>query len=192
MKKLLAFFLCLSMLLGAVAFATELNKEVMEGQTTVSLTIDPEANEFVIVIPATVEIDPETKKGESEIVLKAGWKLISSNTLTVNLKSAANGVYDKSLTYDDHFTLMNADGVKASYTIAAKTWSGGNFDNLYSGNTSDIYDDANYWKNKKLIEVSKSSPNTEDKVCLIRFTLPKLPTEPGVYTDVLTFAVTLK
>ena len=62
MKKLLAFVLCLMLAMSSVAVAgevTELNKDVMEGSTNVSLTIDPDANQFVVVIPATVSIDPD-------------------------------------------------------------------------------------------------------------------------------------
>ena len=105
MKKLLAFILCLTMAMGAVAFAeemtgTELNKDVLEGQTTVSLTIDPEANEFVVVIPASVTIDPDTKKGSAEIVLKSGWKLPTANGLQVKLISAKNEAGNEKFSID--------------------------------------------------------------------------------------------
>ena len=192
MKKLLAFFLCLSMLLGAVAFATELGTDAMEGQTTVSLTISPEDNEFVVVIPATAEIDPMTQKYEGQLILKSGWKLVSCNGLVVKIKSSANHTAD----YDfirgdgDYWKMKNADGNLAYYAIHAKpagesSWTGLD---AYNNNGTGY----KYFTKFELINVTRSSDNTVDTICDIRFKVTDMPTNPGVYTDVLTFAVTLK
>lgn len=193
MKKLLAFFLCMSMLLGAVAFATELGVDALEGQTTVSLTIDPESNEFVVVIPATVEIDPETKKGESQIVLKSGWKLVSCNGLVVKIKSSQNytGSVDFLISSGGYWKLKNEESKSAQYAIAVKQPGETTYTrlNAYEGRTGT---DSNFWTKVELINVARTDDNTADTVCDVRFTVPTLPTDPGVYTDVLTFAVTLK
>lgn len=177
MKKLLALILCLCLSLGAVAFATELNKDVLEGQTTVMLTIDPEDNEFVVVIPATVEIDPETREGFGSIVLKAGWKLPSCNSLSVRLKSAKNGVGSSSGSAGADFYMKNENGTKARYRIISDR-IGGQLNHVG-------------WESKNFISVSSSGSSTSDIVCDIEFSMTSLPTEPGVYTDVLTFAVVL-
>lgn len=192
MKKLLAFFLCLSMLLGAVAFATELGVDALEGQTTVSLTIDPESNEFVVVIPATVEIDPETKQADSQIVLKSGWKLISCNGLTVRIKSSQNynGPFDFVISSGGYWKLKNGNGKTAQYANGVKP------NDADAMRALDAYDNRGtgpyFWTSVDLINVSFTDDNSVDTVCDIRFKVPTLPTDPGVYTDVLTFAVTLK
>lgn len=191
MKKLFALLLSLSLLLSAVVFAEEvkeLNKDVLEGQTTVSLTIDPEDNEFVVVIPATVTIDPATKWGEAQIVLKAGWKFASFNYMTISLSAAQNGIADK--IYDNKgtvtesgnqaFTLKNADGATAKYGIVTTEKTAANV--LYGG-TSLL---------RNLMQVGRSNDNTQDTVKDLFFYVYTLPTDPGEYTDVLTFTVNLK
>ena len=190
MKKLLAFFLCLSMLLGAVAFAEEvkeLSKEVMEGQTTVSLAISPEDNEVVVVIPATVEIEPTTQYGEVAITLKSGWKLVSVNELKVRIKEFANGASTSTST-SRLFKLKNAEGTTASYEIYYKldtmsTYSTQAFNAVPTGD--------NYWPTKNLIKVTKSTSTANDRTASLKVNVPVLPTEPGEYTDVITFAIVL-
>lgn len=177
----------------AAAFATELGVDALEGQTTVSLTIDPESNEFVVVIPATVEIDPETKQADSQIVLKSGWKLISCNGLTVRLKSSQNysGTIDMLLTSGAYWDMINENNRHASYAIAVKPHGETSYTSLnaYKGTSGTI---NNFWTYVDLINVARTDDNSTDTVCDIRFKVPTLPTAPGVYTDVLTFAVTLK
>lgn len=186
MKKLLAFILCLTMAMGTVAFAeevtgTELNKDVLEGSTNVSLTIDPDANSFVVVIPASVTIDPETKYGYFDVVLKAGWKLVSSNSLKVKIKGFAN------TPTSNNFQLKNAEGTTANYSLG------------YSGYSTAISDSNDYtyfsvssYSSTSLITVSKSTSTSADKAASLKLYVPTLPTEPGEYTDTITFAITLE
>jgi len=195
MKKLFALLLSLSMLLGAVVFAEEmtvLNKDVLEGQTTVSLTIDPEDNEFVVVIPATADVDAVSKTYEGQIVLKSGWKLASCNGLSVKLKASQNykGPFDFVISSGGYWHLVSEAGKSAQYAIAVKPAGESSWRAL------DAYDNrgtgSSFWTKVELINVSRSDDNSVDTVCDIRFRVPTLPTEPGVYTDVLTFAITLK
>ncbi|MBE5809302.1 MAG: hypothetical protein E7318_00025 [Clostridiales bacterium] len=179
MKKLLALILCLCLSLGAVAFATELNKDVLEGQTTVSLTVDPDENSFVIVIPASVTVDIGTQEGTFDIVLKAGWKLVSANGLKVRIKKFANGTFSNS--GDNDFMLKGNNGGTAYYELS------------YKKSTSTSYIPLTYvqWDDTELISVKKGDSNSTDYVTGLKIKVPTLPTTPGVYTDVITFAVTL-
>jgi len=179
MKKLLALILCLCLSLGAVAFATEMNKDVLEGQTTVSLTVDPDENSFVVVIPASVTVDIGTQEGTFDIVLKAGWKLVSANGLKVRIKQFANGVIDSS-GYND-FKLTGNNGGFAWYSLSYKGPSSTSFSNLTYSN----------WDSTVLIYAKKGDSNSTDYVTDLKIKVPTLPTTPGVYTDVITFAVTL-
>lgn len=192
MKKLLALILCLSMSLGTTAFATEteLNKDVLEGQTTVSLTIAPEANEFVVVIPATATIDPETQEGTLDIVLKAGWKLASSNALKVRIKEFANGV--KSGTAYDMFTLKTVTGSTASYRIYPKRATSSSYSEAPLNSDNYVGTPNQYWGAYNLISITKATDNTADQTASLKLKVMTLPTEPGEYTDTITFAVTLE
>lgn len=194
MKKLLALLLCLSMVLGTTAYAaeTELNKDVLEGQTTLSLTIRPEDNEFVVVIPATVEIDPETKSGSFNVVLKAGWKLPSANGLQVRIKEFANGVDNSSTP----FTLKDSEGTTVKYEMSVKGTNFSRFISLMNRDVSEkdgqstVYSAFDY-KTLNLISISKSTANTTDIKTQLKISVPTLPTTPGEYTDTITFAITL-
>lgn len=181
MKKLLALILCLSMFLGSAAIAeeVELNKNVMEGKTDISMTIDHDDNNFVVVIPASVTIDTDKKEGSFDIVLKSGWKLVSSNGLRVRVKEFANGVATHA-TYNA-FTLKNAEGKTVKYEIDYVKGSGGST-NYLTGSSYNTVD---------LIAVAKGNTNTADKKTTLKLRVPTLPTDPGVYTDTITFAITL-
>lgn len=181
MKKLLAFILCLTMAMGTVAFAeevtgTELNKDVLEGQTTVSLTIRPEDNEFVVVIPATVEIDPETSLGKADIVLKAGWKIPSANSLHVHLVNAKNGI-EKTVDGRARFYLKDEADNEHYYSIRRTT----------SGFPLEYHEEG-----YRLLSVYKNGDSTRDAATSLEFRVTNLPQAPGVYTDVLTFAVVIE
>ena len=195
MKKLLAFLLCMTLMLGAVASATEMTSESLEGQTTVSLKIVPEANQFTVVIPAVAEIDPETQKYEGQIVLKAGWKFPACNGLTVKLKSSLNfsaGKTDVYLSNGIYWLMKNEDGYSARYAIHVKPHGDTSWHMLDAYYKSGQSYGSYFWTRYDLINVTRSSDNTQDTVCDIRFKVPTLPTEVGEYTDVLTFVVTLK
>lgn len=198
MKKLfvLALILCLSMILCSAALAqeTELDKNTLEGTTKVSLTIDHNENSFVVVIPASVTIDPETKMGTFDITLESGWQLISSNGLTVRIKEFANGV-DKSSSSTDYdiFTLKNSVGETVKYEIEAKfDYSydyGTSYVKLHNYTQSSPYYSPSY--NNNLISVSKETSNETDRTASLKLNVPKLPTNPGEYTDTITFSVNL-
>lgn len=192
MKKLLALILCLSMALVSVAFATEteLNKDVMEGQTTVSLTIAPEANEFVVVIPATVTIDPETQEGTLDVTLKAGWKLVSSNSLKVRIKEFENGI--RSGTSYDMFTLTTVTGATASYRIYPKRATSSSYSETPLNNRNYTGTPNLYWEEYNLISITKATANTADQKASLKLKVMTLPTEPGEYSDTITFAITLE
>lgn len=194
MKKLLAFILCLTMAMGAVAFAeevtgTELNKDVLEGQTTVSLTVNPEDNEFVVVIPASVTIDPSTKEGTFDVVLKSGWKLVSCNGLRVRIKEFANGVAKEA----PYFTLKNSDGTSVGYSIyqtsptsSRRVWLG-----LETAYPSGSDDHKAKWDEHNVVYVTRTQSNQTDVTKNYCILLSKLPTEPGEYTDIITFSIEL-
>lgn len=192
MKKLMALMLCLSMVFGTVAFAAEneLNKDVMEGQTTVSLTIAPEANEFVVVIPATVTIDPETQEGTLDVTLKAGWKLVSSNSLKVRIKEFENGI--RSGTAYDMFTLTTVTGATASYRIYPKAATSSSYSETALNNRNYTGTPNLYWEEYNLISITKATANTADQTASLKLKVMTLPTEPGEYSDTITFAITLE
>lgn len=84
-KKLVALLLAAMMLLTLTAAVAEneieLDKTVTTGNTTVSLTVDSSADSYTFSIPAAVTIDPVTQYGYGTITLKAGWELISVNSI---------------------------------------------------------------------------------------------------------------
>ena len=42
------------------------------GQTTVTLTLDPSLDSYAVVIPSSVTIDPDTRKGTGRVTIKGG------------------------------------------------------------------------------------------------------------------------
>lgn len=186
MKKLLACILCLSMMLGAAALAaeTELNRDVLEGTTHVSLTVDPDANSFVVVIPASVTIDEETQEGSFDVTLKSGWKLVSSNGLRVRIKEFANSSNSSS------FVLKNSDGSTGSYSLSAKAAGSSSWMSLCRSSGSLASGWANY-TTYDLIDVEKGDSTESDQTATLKLRVPTLPTAPGEYTDTITFGITL-
>lgn len=179
MKRLVTLLLCCTLLLGAfsLAYATQLGPDLLSGQTTVKLTIDPKENDFVVVIPSLVTIDPATKSGEFSITLKAGWSIPAANSLGVYLKSAKNGIGSSGAA----FKLKGTNGKLYSYLLHV-TPPGGSRTNVTSNNYSYT----------EILEVTKSTSSSADKVGKLTVTLSELPPDPGEYTDVLTFSVVLK
>ena len=198
MKKLVALLLCMCLLATSAAFAeevTSLNKDVMEGNTNVSLTIDPEDNSFVVVIPASVTVDPVTQEGYMDIVLKAGWKLPSSNGLNVRIKEFANGPKaDSGVTAGNTYflKLVNSEEQSANYRIAYSNLKSSEATGYnYLGNNNE-YSTMPYWKTKDLIHVDRTDSNAEDIYTSLRISVPTLPTDPGEYTDTITFVINLE
>lgn len=198
MKKLLALLICLSLFICSVAFAAEneLTKDVLEETTTVSLTIDPEENSFVVIIPSIVTIDAETQSGVFDIVLKSGWKLPSSNGLRLRIKDFANGPRSNvtaSQSDDPAFAKMkNSEGAVANYKISVKSVSDSEYITLYDRyNPTTGLGMNNYWKIKNIINVLRTDSNATDQTASLKLEVPKLPTASGEYTDTITFEITL-
>lgn len=102
MKKLFSLLLAAMLLLtvgNAFAADVELDKTVTTGTTTVSLNVDSTADSYTFTIPASVVIDPTTQYGYGDVTLKAGWELVSVNSVTIHISNVANGV--KEQTYTD-------------------------------------------------------------------------------------------
>ena len=188
------------LLATSAAFAeevTSLNKDVMEGNTNVSLTIDPEDNSFVVVIPASVTVDPETKEGYMDIVLQAGWKLPSANGLNVRIKEFANGPKANHAPNSDSptefLTMKNAEESIAKYAISLKAVGKDTYTKLYNWfDTGATPDTTRYWKQRNLIHVERDDSNTEDLTANLMLYVPELPTDPGEYTDTITFVINLE
>lgn len=190
MKKIVSLLLAMCLLLSAVPAlaAKELNLDNMSDTTLVTLTVSADADEFVVVIPSTVEIDPVTQKATTSITLNAGWKLVASNKLTVSLISAQNGIntqskwrYSTMGNYGRYaFQLKSEAGVTVEYEISSTYDSSGS---INGGNPDEL----------KLIEVNKqkTTTTTEKKSKALFFYLYTMP-EEGVYTDILTFGITLE
>ena len=166
MKKLLALVLASVLLLGVpVAYGEESETHtdrIVESPTTVSLTIDESLDSFVVVIPATLVVDPTTKTGSMEVTLQANWQLVSSQSLGVWLQKSANGR-----------SLVSNDGVSVGYTLA------------FSGSANGEWDG----KPKQLIMAPKAGDKSQPITVTLTVTVESLPTK-GVYTDTLTFAIT--
>ena len=138
------------------------------------------------VIPAAVTIDPETQNGKLDVVLKSGWKLISSNGLCIRIKGFANEI---STTVDDKaaFTLKSSEGKSVKYGINYKNSSG----NIITLTGKDYASYFYKYNVVNLIDVNKASSNTADIKNSLNLYVPTLPTDPGVYTDTITFGITL-
>ena len=208
MKKMLSLLLALTLILTA-AFALaegetepaettepaptlELDRNTMTGTTEVSLTVDKSMDSYTVIIPSKVTIDPKPQYGYGDVVLKAGWELVTFNRLKVQLTEAENGISDNyyntpsSLSYSDsylqyfmNFTLKN-ETKNAYYAIKAS--------NLPWPFSKTRHNNGTPYE-EPLISVSKGNANTSDKVSKLTFYVKTMPVDPGVYTDTLTFSI---
>ena len=223
MKKLLALLLTLTLVsLSAFALAEgdpaaepgetaepaqtlELDRNTMTGTTEVSLTVDRSMDSYTVVILSKVTIDPKTQYGYGDVVLKAGWELVSVNSLKVQLSGAENGIADNyiaigsSTTYSDaylkdssfqNFKLKNENKM-ANYAIKASTVSWPFAKTSRSGGAYSSYHYSSAY-DTNLLSVAKGGDNTEDKICSLTFYVKNMPADPGVYTDTLTFAIIIE
>ena len=171
----------------------ELDRNTMTGTTEVSLTVDRSMDSYTVVIPSKVTIDPKTQYGYGDVVLKAGWELVSVNSLKVQLSGAKNGVgtghYDGSSTNAStsittsnyqNFTLKDGDKT-AKYAIKTSTYS-------YPLTSYTASGWGTYYKDS-LISVAKGDASGSDKSCRLTFYVKTMPVDPGVYTDTLTFSI---
>ena len=191
----------------------ELDRNTMTGTTEVSLTVDRSMDSYTVVIPSKVTIDPKTQYGYGDVVLKSGWELVASNNLQVRLMGAENGINSgrayglkqsadfsniSSSTSYLNFQLKNDDNKTVSYAIKSnkhaypftagndteRTESIGN----YMGTASYYYYFGTNYRNS-LISVKKGDSNSSNNTCQLTFYINKMPNDPGVYTDTLTFSI---
>lgn len=197
MKKfaasLLALILCLGLCAAAIsedAATVQLNKNTLSGTSQVRLTVSI-VDDFTVIIPASVTIDPETKKGTGTITLKAGYVFGADfRKLYVQLAGAENGIGSKYGTSAylaevlSNFTLKSEDGKTCAYSVKAS-----NADYAFStigGSSQAQY--ATSYKSFSLISATSTEDNSADKTCTLTYTVPTLPVA-GTYTDTLTFSI---
>lgn len=168
MKKFLTLFLALCLLMGVCIAETTItgDGEGATGQTLVTLTVDRSMDSYTVTIPPTVIIDPATKKGSMSITLNKGFELISCNSLSIKMKS------------NNDCVLINEDG-----TQSVEYW-------IYLNSAPQTA--CNYGGGlTTLLTVNKGADATIDRVYemtpQIRYDLPTA----GVYTDTLTFTVSV-
>lgn len=169
MKRFLALILSICLLMGfCAAEATTItgDGEGASGETLVSLTIDRSLDSYTVIIPPTVVIDTVTEEGEMDVVLESGYKLISGNKIKVTV-SSANGC-----------KLINEDN--SNSWVYKLTY--------YEENMPHWIGSAGQFK---IIEVTKTSDATIDHSITLYPKVDGLPTA-GVYTDTLTFTVTVE
>lgn len=208
MKKLFSFLLVLALLCTASA---SLSDTITAGEMEVSLFIDRAADSYIVTIPAAVEIDPISKSGSATLTLKKDWQLISCNRLYVRLTEAAGGISDdyvyKAVTstitdeyilhspYSANFTMLysNTTGsFRCPYAIKASNayypFSGST---ARSGSVNGINCYTHVYTHD-LLSAVRGEDNSEDQTCDLVFYVPTMPTEPGTYTDTLTFSIILQ
>ena len=225
MKMLLALLLAL-MLVSLSAFALaegdpvaepgetaepaetlELDRNTMTGTTEVSLTVDRSMDTYTVIIPSKVTIDPKTQYGYGDVVLKAGWELVSVNSLKVQLSGAENGIADNFyinttsfeytnslLPYYQNFKLKNSDktvpyAIKASTVSWPYTKTNHNGRGYYGISSTERYGYGAAYDTAMITISKKNSSNTEDIVSNMVFYVKDMPTDPGIYTDTLTFSI---
>lgn len=170
MKKLLALVLASVLLLGVpVAYGTEYSGwgegTSLSPTSQVMLQIEKSDDSFVIVIPATLEVDFETMTGSMDVTLKGGYQLYST-TMKVSLVGSANGMKlvsgDNELAYTLHVT--GPEGLDKDVTMEQLAQGVALFRTLTTSGSSDIS-------------------------VTITVTVTGTPTSVGTYTDTLTFKV---
>ena len=208
MKKfaasLLALILCLGLCAAAIsedAATVQLDKNTLSGTSQVRLTVSI-VDDFTVIIPASVTIDPETKTGTGTITLKAGYVLGGDfKKLYVRLAGAENGIGNgrgsennaSSAETLTNFTLKSEDGKTCKYSVKASNSSyafsgvgsssyGGTYGGSVTWHYSTDYHDFN------LISATSTEDNSADKTCVLTYVVPTLPVA-CTYTDTLTFSI---
>lgn len=195
MKKfaasLLALILCLGLCAAAIsedAATVQLDKNTLSGTSQVRLTVSI-VDDFTVIIPASVTIDPETKKGTGTITLKAGYVFGADfRKLYVILAGAENGIGSKtghssgSADVLENFTLKSEDGKTCTYSVKANN---AKYAFSTDGGQSTY---ATSYKSFNLISATSTEDNSADKTCVLTYTVPTLPVA-GTYTDTLTFSI---
>ena len=191
--SLLALVLCLGLCAAAISEETatvQLNKNNMSGTSQVRLTVSI-VDDFTVIIPASVTIDPETKTGTGTITLKAGYVFGADfRKLYVRLAGAENGIGSAtslssgSADVLNNFTLKSEDGKSCVYSVKASNA-------VYAFSTDNggtQYTYATGYKSFNLISATSTEDNSADKTCTLTYTVPTLPVA-GTYTDTLTFSI---
>ncbi len=191
MKKfaasLLALILCLGLCAAAIsedAATVQLDKNTLSGTSQVRLTVSI-VDDFTVIIPASVTIDPETKTGTGTITLKAGYVFGADfRTMYVRLAGAENGIGRDSSSYLN-FQLKSEKGTRCLYMLKA--------DNAkYPFADPDVVNLAVAdYKTFNLITATSTEDNSADKTCVLTYTVDTLPVA-GTYTDTLTFSIVTK
>lgn len=197
MKKfaasLLALILCLGLCAAAISEETatvQLNKNTLSGTSRVRLTVSI-VDDFTVIIPASVTIDPETKTGTGTITLKAGYVLGGDfRTMYVRLAGAENGIgsmtgsSSESADVLQNFTLKSEDGKSCVYSVKAS-----NANYAFSTKDAGAYPAyATGYKSFNLISATSTEDNSADKTCVLTYVVRTLPVA-GTYTDTLTFSI---
>ncbi len=196
MKKfaasLLALILCLGLCAAAISEETatvQLNKNTLSGTSQVRLTVSI-VDDFTVIIPASVTIDPETKTGTGTITLKAGYVFGADfRTMYVRLAGAENGIGEDVSSPYLNFTLKSEEGTTCKYALKADKATFPFASRATSGHsqllTATDYHDFN------LISATSTEDNSADKTCVLTYTVETLPVA-GTYTDTLTFSIVTK
>lgn len=117
MKKLFALILASVLLLSVpVALGEEGNQYTNwtdNPESTVTMTVSRADSSFVVIIPATLEVDAKTMSGSMTVTLQGGYRLFGS--LNVCLSSSANNM-----------KLVEAGGLSVAYTLQINgvDWTG--------------------------------------------------------------------
>lgn len=189
MKKfaasLLALILCLGLCAAAISEETatvQLDKNNMSGTSQVRLTVSI-VDDFTVIIPASVTIDPETKTGTGTITLKAGYVLGGDfRTMYVRLAGAENGIGEVEASPYLNFTLKSEKGTTCLYALKAD-----NAKYPFS-NYAVVNAHVAYYRTFNLITATSTEDNSADKTCVLTYTVETLPVA-GTYTDTLTFSI---
>lgn len=193
MKKfaasLLALILCLGLCAAAIsedAATVQLDKNTLSGTSQVRLTVSI-VDDFTVIIPASVTIDPETKTGTGTITLKEGYVFGADfRTMYVRLAGAENGIGEDVSSPYLNFTLKSEEGTTCKYALKADkaTFPFASRATIHFAQaaTATDYHDFN------LISATSTEDNSADKTCTLTYTVPTLPIA-GTYTDTLTFSI---
>lgn len=198
MKKfaasLLALILCLGLCAAAISEETatvQLDKNTLSGTSQVRLTVSI-VDDFTVIIPASVTIDPETKTGTGTITLKAGYVFGADfRKLYVRLAGAENGIGSNYSSNSveaksvENFTLKSEDGKTCTYSVKASnasySFSSDDRDSMNGGKSTG-------YKTFNLISATSTEDNSADKTCVLTYAVKTLPIA-GTYTDTLTFSI---
>lgn len=182
MKKWIAAALLACLILcGCSAVAdTEVTVDSEEKTATTSVVLDlgEQPTSYIVVIPSTVSLNPETGKGSATVTLKSGFVLTDVTSLKVCMTDGytegyfVEGKYGgSSTTHDSYMTLTNASNESTIKCIIK-------YDNTYVTKTT------------TLISVTNQTSNASDKTATLSFNTEGTLPSYGKYVGTLTFTIT--